>query len=145
VAVTERRRIVARANQLAAEPPPWLTVERRAHVEAFERDGEALRVALHGGRELHADHVVSLCGYRPDLSFLGELALETSPVTEGAGRLAAAVSRITDCLSVPCVSAADLASGEPGFFFAGHKSYGRSSTFLLASGYAQLEKIVAAL
>jgi hypothetical protein len=141
----ERQRVVARANQLAAEPPPWLTVERSAHVESITAHGAGFRVALHGGRQLEAGELIGLCGFRPDLSFLVELPLEVAAATEGGARLASAVARVTDCLSVPKVAAADLGSGEPGFFFAGHKSYGRSRTFLLSTGYAQVDQILDAL
>ncbi|HUS66079.1 MAG TPA: FAD-dependent oxidoreductase [Kofleriaceae bacterium] len=142
----ERRAVVARANEIAQHPPAYLTVERRATVEAIDlagdRSGDALSVTLSGDRRVEVDELVALTGYRPDLSFLSELAIETSPVTEGAARLARAISRVTDCLSVPCVSPADLDSGEPGFHFIGAKSYGRSRTFLLQNGLAQLEKVL---
>ena len=139
----ERRDIVGHANDLAQRPPPWLRVERRVAVQAFEpaEDG-ALRVHLGGDREVIVDEVVSLTGYRPDLSFLSELALEIAPSTEGAARLTRALANVTDCLSVPAVSPADLASGEPGFHLIGAKSYGRSRNFLLQTGYAQIATIL---
>jgi thioredoxin reductase len=138
----ERRALMASANQLAQSPPGWLTVERRAHVESLAQEGGEIRVSLSGGRQLHVDEILALTGYRPDHSFLSELALELAPATEGAARLHRAVSCVTDCLSVPSVSSADLESGEPGFALVGHKSYGRARTFLLSTGYAQLEKIL---
>jgi hypothetical protein len=49
---------------------------------------------------------------------------------------------VTDCLSVPRVRAEDLASGEPRFHLVGSKSYGRARTFLLQTGFAQLETIL---
>jgi NADPH-dependent 2,4-dienoyl-CoA reductase/sulfur reductase-like enzyme len=134
----ERARIVSRANELAAQPPAWLTVERRARVLAVGADG----LELSGGRRVAADEVVALVGMRPDLAHASELALDISPVTEGAGGLARALANVTDCLSVPRLSPADLASGEPGFHLVGAASYGRASTFLLASGYAQVETIL---
>lgn len=138
----ERRAVAARANEMAQKPPPYLTIERRAHVEAVSEQGVELAVELSGGRRVLVDEIVSLTGYRPDLSIVSELAIEVSPVTEGAARLARAVSNVTDCLSVPVVGAADLASGEPGYWMIGHKSYGRARTFLLSTGYAQLETIL---
>ena len=52
----ERQRVVSGANQLAAQPPAWLRMERRAPVESIsEGDGGALRVALGGGREVVID------------------------------------------------------------------------------------------
>lgn len=141
----ERAAVARRANQLAAAPPPHLTVERRAHVEAVARHGDALEVTLTGGRRAVVDEIVALTGYRPDLSIAAELALEIAPASEGAARLARALAGVTDCLTVPTVSARDLESGEPGFALVGHKSYGRSRAFLLGSGLSQLESVVAGL
>ena len=136
---------MARANALAAAPPANVKIERRAHVEAVAAEGDALAVTLTGGRRVVVDEIVALTGYRPDPTIAAELAVELAPSTEGAGRLARAIADVTDCLSVPAVSAADLASGEPGFALVGHKSYGRSRAFLLQTGLAQLETIVAGL
>jgi hypothetical protein len=141
----ERNRIVARANEIAAQPPAWLQVERRAPVESIVEEGEALRVRLGGDRAVTVDEIVGLTGYRPDLSFLSELALEIAPVTEGSAKLARALAHVADCLSAPAVSAADLESGESGFYFAGAKSYGRSRTFLLSNGYQQIQEILSGL
>ncbi len=138
----ERRRVVAQANDLAADPPPFLKVERRAGLEAIEAANGHLGVALSGNRRGEFDAVVGLTGYRPDLSFLSELALEISPATEGAARLGRAVAGVTDCLSVPKVGPEDLGTGEPGFHFVGIKAYGRLPTFLLQTGIAQLESIL---
>jgi hypothetical protein len=138
----ERQAVVARANDLAAEPPPFLKVERRAGVEGLAADNGALQVSLSGGRGGRFDAVVGLTGYRPDLSFLSELALEIGPASEGPAGLARAVCNITDCLTPPKVRPEDLFSGEPGFHFVGAKSYGRLNRFLLKTGHAQLEAIL---
>lgn len=140
--LVERQRVTAAANDLAAEPPSLLKVERRAAVESLRLQDGRLAVALGGGRGGVFDAVVGLTGYRPDLSFLGELAIEVSPVSEGTARLARALSNVSDCLSVPAVSARDLESGEPGFFLVGAKSYGRLPTFLLRTGLQQLETVL---
>ncbi|HEY8459463.1 MAG TPA: hypothetical protein VIM99_03735, partial [Blastocatellia bacterium] len=139
----ERQKVVARANQLAMRPPAWLVMERNASVEAFDMEsGNAVRARLSGGRAVSVDDIVALTGYRPDLSFLSELAIAVDPATEGPARLSRALSNVTDCLSAPSVSPEDLSSGEPGFYFAGAKSYGRASAFLLQTGYNQLETIL---
>ncbi len=39
--------------------------------------------------------------------------------------------------------ARELAQPEPGFYFAGIKSYGRAPTFLMLTGYEQVRSIVA--
>jgi hypothetical protein len=138
----ERARVTAAANDLAARPPAFLKVERRAGVESLRPENGRVAVELGGGRRGVFDAVVALTGYRPDLSFLTELALEVSPTSEGAARLTRALSSVTDCLSVPAVAAPDLESGEPGFHLIGSKSYGRLPTFLLRTGLSQIEAIV---
>jgi hypothetical protein len=138
----ERQSVVERANALATAPPPFLTVERRAMIEGVAQNDGQVVVSLTGGRTVEADLLAAFTGYRPDGSFLSELTVETSPVTEGGARLYRAISNITDCLTVPAVRPEDLQSGEPGFFFVGSRSYGRSNGFLLKTGLAQLEVIL---
>jgi thioredoxin reductase len=138
----ERQQVVAQANQLAMRPPGWLTMQRRASVESLANEDGASRVALSGGRVVVVDEIVALNGYRPDLSFLSELPIDIAPVTEGSGRLARALANVTDCLSVPSLTPADLDTGESGFHLAGAKSYGRARTFLLKNGYAQLHSML---
>jgi cation diffusion facilitator CzcD-associated flavoprotein CzcO len=137
----ERRRIVEAANALAAAPPAWLRVERRTHVASVADGDGTFQVTLTAGPGGRYDAVVSLTGYRPDLSPFSELALDIAPSTEGAAGLSRALARVTDCLSVPAVRPDDLRSGEPGFFLVGAKSYGRRPTFLLQSGLAQLDTV----
>lgn len=141
----ERAAVVARANALAETAPPFLRIERRAMVESVAQNNGHAVVALSGERIVETDQVAAFTGYRPDGAFLSELALEISPVTEGGARLYRAISCITDCLSVPAVKAEDLQSGEPGFYFVGSRAYGRSNTFLLRTGLAQLETILSQL
>jgi thioredoxin reductase len=141
----ERSSVVARANALAEAPPPFLKIERRAMIESVAQNNGHVVVALTGGRIVEADYVAAFTGYRPDSGFLSELTVETSPVTEGGGRLYRAISNITDCLSVPAVRPEDLQSGEPGFFFVGSRSYGRSNGFLLKTGLLQLETILSCI
>jgi thioredoxin reductase len=137
----ERERIAGRANELAAEPPSFLTLERRATVEAVEERGGRYAVTLSGGRGGLFDAVLAFTGYRPDLSFLSELSLEISPVSEGTARLERALLGVSDCLTPPSVRPADLASGEPGFFLVGAKSFGRLPTFLLKTGLSHLDSV----
>lgn len=138
----ERAGVVARANALAEAPPRFLRVERRAMIESVAQNNGHAVVALTGNRVVEVDYVAAFTGYRPDASFVNELALEISPVTEGGARLYRAVSNVTDCLMVPSVKRDDLQSGEPGFFFVGSRAYGRSNGFLLKTGLAQLEVIL---
>ena len=141
----ERERVTTRANAMAEAPPPFLTVARRASVESIDTRGGRLGVALTDGGGGVFDAVVGLTGYRPDLSFLSELALEIAPASEGAARLTRALRGVTDCLSAPAVRPEDLQSGEPGFHLIGAKSYGRLPTFLMQSGIGQAGAIVGSL
>lgn len=141
----ERQSVVERANALAETPPHFLRVERKAMIESVSQNNGHVVVALTGGRIIEADAVAAFTGYRPDDSFLSELTVEISPVTEGGARLYRAISCITDCLSVPPVTRQDLESGEPGYWFIGSRAYGRSNGFLLKTGLAQLETILESL
>lgn len=141
----ERERITARANAMAETPPPFLSVARRTSVESISARGPRLTVALTGGGGGAFDTIVGLTGYRPDLSFLSELALEIAPSSEGSARLTRAIVGAPDCLSAPAVAASDLQSGEPGFHLIGAKSYGRLPTFLMQAGIGQAQAIVDAL
>lgn len=141
----ERAAVVDFANALAANPPAFLRVERRAMIEHVAQNNGHVVVALTGNRVVEADAIAAFTGYRPDAQFLSELTVETSPVTEGGARLYRAISSITDCLSVPTVKPEDLQSGEPGFYFIGSRAYGRSNGFLLRTGLSQLETILAQL
>ncbi len=138
----ERQNVASHANGLATEPLGFLTVERRAEVEAIEARNGGFAVRFSGNRSGEYDAIVGLTGYRPDLSFLSELALEISPATEGPARLARAVGGAMDCLTPSRVREEDLLSGEPGFHFVGIKSYGRLPTFLLKTGLEHLETVV---
>jgi hypothetical protein len=150
----ERQRVVAAANELAAE----VRMERRAMVESVDvcsggrsrppagaRSGRRYTVTLTGDRRAEVDAVVALTGYRPAGDYANELALEISPVSEGGARLYRAISKITDCLCVPSVAKEDFATGEPGYYFVGARAYGRSRTFLLQTGLLQLETILDSL
>ena len=111
-------------------------------VEAFaERDG-VIHVTLSGGRQVVCDRVAAFTGFHPNGGMHSELNVEISPVTEGGARLFRAISNVTDCLAVPRVSPNDLASGEPDFWLIGSRSYGRAPTFLLQTGFQQIETIL---
>jgi thioredoxin reductase len=141
----ERAAVVNAANRLAESPPGFLTIERRAMVESFAQRDDGIEAGLTGGRSIVVDHIAAFTGFRPNGSIHRELNVETSPVTEGAARLYRAISNITDCLTLPRVSAADLASGEPDYHFIGSRSYGSAPSFLLRTGLAQLETVLDSL
>ncbi len=136
----ERARILRDANHLASRPPPWLHVLRRAALVSLT--GDRLLVGTRAGEvELRAHRILSLVGYRPDSSLLGELAVSLDPAWEGGLGLARALSGVTDCLAKVELHRSDLESGEPDLYLVGHRAYGRRNTFLLQTGIEQLETI----
>ncbi|NKC32560.1 FAD-dependent oxidoreductase [Falsiroseomonas selenitidurans] len=139
-----------------------LGAEARALVEAgavsliapFLLDGiseEAGALAIQGrqGEEtvtLRADRLVTATGFRPDLSFLGEVRLALDPAVEATPALAPLIDpNLHSCGTVRPHGEAELRHPEPGFWIAGMKSYGRAPTFLLATGHEQVRSIAAHL
>ncbi|ROP44687.1 NAD(P)-binding domain-containing protein [Pseudokineococcus lusitanus] len=100
-----------------------------------------------GRRELVVDVIAAATGFRPDLGMLRELRLDLDPGVEAPSLLAPMIDpEFHSCGTVPPHGADVLAHpGEPGFFVAGMKSYGRAPTFLLATGYEQVRSIAAHL
>lgn len=110
-------------------------------------DQGALRIAAGAaccGRTVEVDELVVATGFRPDLSFLRELRLELDPALECPPILAPLIDpNLHSCGTVRPHGARELAQPEPGFYFAGMKSYGRAPTFLMLTGYEQARSIVA--
>lgn len=143
----ERSRVVHTANDYATSTASrnWLTVRRRSVVQKVEPIGESIRVTFFGGDMLEVDEIASFTGYAPDAAHTRELALEISPVSEGGARLWRAISNVTDCLSLPAISPADLATGEPNYWLIGGRAYGRARSFLLQAGLQHTETILEAV
>ena len=91
-----------------------------------------------------ADELIVATGFRPDLSFLRELRIALDPALECPPALAPLIDpNLHSCGTVRPHGARELAQPEPGFYFAGMKSYGRAPTFLMMTGYEQVRSIVA--
>ncbi|GAA5195405.1 FAD-dependent oxidoreductase [Microbacterium jejuense] len=100
------------------------------------RGGEA---ATHG-----SDLVVNATGFRPDLAMLREVRLALDDIVEAPVRLAPLIDpNVHSCGTVEPHGFDELRHPESGFFVVGMKSYGRASTFLLATGYEQVRSVVA--
>jgi len=83
-------------------------------------------------------------GLRPDLDFLREIRLSLDPALECPPELAPLIDpNLHSCGTVRPHGARELAQPDPGFYFAGIKSYGRAPTFLMLTGYEQVRSIVA--
>jgi hypothetical protein len=90
------------------------------------------------------DELIVATGFRPDVSFLRELRISLDPALECPPELAPLIDpNVHSCGTVRPHGARELAQPEPGFYFAGMKSYGRAPTFLMVTGYEQVRSIVA--
>ncbi|MFJ3205972.1 NAD(P)-binding domain-containing protein [Streptomyces sp. NPDC086989] len=116
--------------------------------DTFERDGDG-RVVLVGedGRRLDpVDEVIALTGFRPDLTFLGELRLGLDERLQAPVELAPLIDpNQHSCGTVHPHGVKELSHPEKGVYLVGMKSYGRASTFLALTGYEQVRSVAAAL
>ncbi len=124
-----------------------VTVEAGFKVSHVSRDGERLRIGVGSaccGRSATVDELVVATGLRPDLDFLREVRLSLDPALECPPELAPLIDpNLHSCGTVRPHGARELAQPDPGFYFAGIKSYGRAPTFLMLTGYEQVRSIVA--
>ena len=96
------------------------------------------------GRHVEADELIVATGFRPELSFLREFRTALDPALECPPILAPLIDpNLHSCGTVRPHGARELAQPEPGFYFAGMKSYGRAPTFLMMTGYEQVRSIIA--
>ena len=112
---------------------------------ATQGDGLAVEATL-AGKPVHFefDRIVVATGFRPDLSFLGELRIALDPAVEAPPALAPLIDpNFHSCGTVPPHGIEELTHPESGFVIVGSKSYGRAPTFLMATGYEQVRSVVA--
>ena len=122
-------------------------VEATFRVSHITESGGRLRLGAGSaccGRHVVADELIVATGFRPDLSFLRELRIALDPALECPPVLAPLIDpNLHSCGTVRPHGARELAQPEPGFYFAGMKSYGRAPTFLMMTGYEQVRSILA--
>jgi thioredoxin reductase len=95
-------------------------------------------------RRVVVDELIVATGFRPDLDFVRELRIRLDPAIECPVALAPLIDpNEHSCGTVRPHGARELAQDEPGFYFAGMKSYGRAPTFLMLTGYEQVRSIAA--
>jgi SAM-dependent methyltransferase/thioredoxin reductase len=106
----------------------------------------ASTTATDGRRLGPFDEIVAATGFRPDLSWLGELRLGLDPTVESPTALAPLIDpNVHSCGTVPPHGVEELRHPEADFYVVGMKSYGRAPTFLMLTGYEQVRSVVAAL
>lgn len=116
--------------------------------EAVERDdnGPLTLISSAGQRLDQVDEVVTLSGFRPDLTWLSEIRLELDPTLQAPVALAPLIDpNVHSCGTVYPHGAKELTHPEKDFYLAGMKSYGRAPTFLAMTGYEQVRSIAAEL
>src|SRR6202171_6017741 len=126
-----------------------VSVESGFRVSHLAADGPRLIVGAGAGccgRQVVVDELIVATGFRPDLDFVRELRIQLDPAIECPAALAPLIDpNLHSCGTVRPHGARELAQEEPGFYFAGMKSYGRAPTFLMITGYEQVRSIAAEL
>ena len=126
-----------------------IKVKSEFRVSHLAPDGPRLNVgtgAAGCGRHVVVDELIVATGFRPDLDFVRELRIALDPSIECPVALAPLIDpNEHSCGTVRPHGARELAQAEPGFYFAGMKSYGRAPTFLMLTGYEQVRSIAAAI
>jgi thioredoxin reductase len=122
-----------------------IRLEQEFRVTHIALDGDSVVVGAESGdRKLVLDELIVATGFRPDFDFVRELRVEVDPVVESPVPLAPLIDpNLHSCGTVRPHGARELAQPEPGFYFAGMKSYGRAPTFLMLTGYEQVRSIAA--
>ncbi|MBR1267358.1 NAD(P)-binding domain-containing protein [Bradyrhizobium sp. AUGA SZCCT0222] len=124
-----------------------IKVQSEFRVSHITADGPRLTVATSAGsccRQIAVDELIVATGFRPDLNFVRELRIQLDPAIECPVALAPLIDpNEHSCGTVRPHGARELAQAEPGFYFAGIKSYGRAPTFLMLTGYEQVRSIAA--
>jgi len=143
----QRKALCEMGNKAARGEMPVIKHVAGAVVKALEKtDSGRLRALLEtvgGPVAEEVDELVGCCGYRPDASLYSELQVHACYASDGPIKLAATLLGASgDCLKQVSAGADTLKSPEPGFFILGHKSYGRSSAFLLKIGHEQVTTIL---
>lgn len=92
------------------------------------------------------DRIVAATGFRADHTIAAELRLQLDAIMGTTPALAPLIDpNHHSCGTVPPHGADELAHPEEDYYAIGVKSYGRASTFLLATGFEQARSVVAAI
>jgi glycine/D-amino acid oxidase-like deaminating enzyme len=118
-------------------------------IDRITAEGGGLAVTGRQGEHsttVQTDRIIVAAGFRPDLSYLGEIRLGLDPAVEATPTLAPLIDpNLHSCGTVRPHGEAELRHPEANFWTAGMKSYGRAPTFLMATGHEQVRSIAAVL
>jgi hypothetical protein len=142
-----RRELTRDAAALLGGASPVVQPMTGRVVEALEGENGRVRVHLRGASEgeedvVEVDRILSLTGGVGDHSLYRQLQVHECYATSGPMNLAVALlgQSSEDCLAQESHGADTLVNPEPGFFILGDKSYGRNNTFLLRTGFQQVDE-----
>lgn len=145
----EARGALGKRAQAAVEAGPVevVTSFRTGEVAADpEHDGALVLTSLDGAAVTGVDEIIVVTGFRPDLTWLGEVRLNLDPVLSAPTQLAPLIDpNVHSCGTVYPHGAGELAQPEAGLYLAGMKSYGRAPSFLALTGFEQSRSVVAAI
>jgi cation diffusion facilitator CzcD-associated flavoprotein CzcO len=111
---------------------------------ATEADGSLRLVSTDGQTLEGVDEIVTVTGFRPDVSFLSEVRLDLDSVLQAPRVLAPLIDpNVHSCGTVYPHGAKELAQPDTGFYMVGMKSYGRATSFLAMTGFEQVRSVVA--
>ncbi len=97
-------------------------------------------------RSIIVDRIVVNTGFRPDMGMLREVRLDLDDVVEAPRILSPMIDpNLHSCGSVPAHGVKELSHTDKNFFIVGMKSYGRAPTFLMRTGYKQIQSITDSL
>src|SRR5262249_42564974 len=147
-----RAALYAEGRRLQGGGSPHVRWTGECECEAIEYNSathryRALFATPAGARSEEADQVIVNCGYGPDTSIYRELRVHECYESLAPMKLAAALqgAGTSDCTQIPAFGVDLLANPEPDFYIVGAKSYGRSSDFLLQTGFRQVSDVLARL
>lgn len=135
-----------RAREVVEQGPVTVATSFRTTAVEADDDGRLRLVSDDGSTVEAVDEVITVTGFRPDLSWLSEVRLDLDPVLSSTTKLAPLIDpNVHSCGTVYPHGAAELAQPEAGLYLAGMKSYGRAASFLALTGFEQTRSIVAAI
>lgn len=142
----EARGALGKRAQAVVEQGPVTVITSFRTATLDEVDGALRLGSLDGSTVENVDEVIVVTGFRPDLTWLGEVRLDLDPVLSSTTALAPLIDpNVHSCGTVYPHGAAELAQPDQGLYLAGMKSYGRAPSFLALTGFEQTRSIIAAL
>jgi hypothetical protein len=147
-----RRELSECSARIAAGAVPGIELRRGVGVDRLESSGGGVSVRLLSSsgesEEIEVDRILALTGGVGDHSIYRQLQVHECYATSGPMKLSAALlgsGAGADCLDQGTHGVETLTNPEPGFFILGDKSYGRNNTFLMQTGWGQVDEIFGSL